>query len=73
MEPEDLRQRFVAAYGDLPRWEVRYHRYPTFIEGRYGFFVFFDKGTITLDEARSLVDELSDGVPVILNERDVVG
>jgi hypothetical protein len=71
VEPEDLRQRLVAAYGDLPRWEVQYHRDPTFIEGHYGFFVFFDKDTITLDEARRLVDKLSDGVPVILNERDV--
>ena len=73
MEPEDLRQRLVAVYGDLPRWEVCYHRYPTFIQGRYGFFVFFDKDTITLGGARSLVDELSGGVPVILNERDVGG
>lgn len=28
-----------------------------------GFYVAFDRGTITLTEARQLVDELRDGVP----------
>jgi hypothetical protein len=70
MEPPDLLQRLVAAYGDGPRWDVTYHRYQTLIEGTYGFFVAFDRGTITPTEARLLVDELRDGVPVILHERD---
>jgi hypothetical protein len=39
------------------------------IEGTYGFFVAFDRGTITLAEARDLVDQLPDDVPVILHER----
>jgi hypothetical protein len=73
MEPSNLLQRLVAAYGDAPSWEVTYHRYQTLIEGTYGFFVAFDRGTITLAEARSLVDELRDGVPVILHERDSSG
>jgi hypothetical protein len=58
MEPADLLQRLVAAYGDAPNWEVTYHRYQTLIEGTYGFFVTFDRGTIALAEARSLVDDL---------------
>jgi hypothetical protein len=73
VEPEDLRQRLVAAYGDSPGWEVRVHHYPTFIEGTYGFLVFFDESAIALAAARDLVDELSEGVPVILHERDTDG
>jgi hypothetical protein len=73
MEPEDLRRRLVEAYGDGPNWSVEYHRYKSHIEGTYGFFVFFEKGTITMGEARRLVDELREDVPVILNERATVG
>jgi hypothetical protein len=71
LEPSGLLQRLVAAYGDDPWWEVTYRRYKTLIEGTYGFFVAFDRGTITVAEARDLVDQLRDDVPVILYERQI--
>jgi hypothetical protein len=73
MEADDLRQRLVAAAGDGPAWEVRVHRYASSIAGAHGFFVFFDGAAIGLTEARRIVDELSEGVSVILHDRSSDG